>query len=187
MNMFKQQGIKKVKMDDIAASLSISKRTLYEIYENKEQLLYEGMERDAHLRMAHLDNFALSAANEMEIVIEAIKIHLEDLSRINPLFFTELHKYKSVVTYHERCADENRKRSVEFIRKGVEHGFFLPDMNYEIVTRISDGVMKHVISTKMCERFSPRDIFVNYVCVVIRGICTEKGIESIDNLLRSKG
>ena len=39
MSLFKREGIKRVKMDDIAQALSISKRTLYETYENKEQLL----------------------------------------------------------------------------------------------------------------------------------------------------
>lgn len=42
--MFIQHGIRKVKMDDIATHLKISKRTLYEIYQNKEtyftRLLY---------------------------------------------------------------------------------------------------------------------------------------------------
>ena len=40
---FKKNGIKQVKMDDIANNLSISKRTLYEIYPNKEVLLLEGL------------------------------------------------------------------------------------------------------------------------------------------------
>ena len=39
--MFFQHGIRKVKMDDIANHLKISKRTLYELYQNKEDLLYE--------------------------------------------------------------------------------------------------------------------------------------------------
>ena len=39
--MFHKHGIKMVKMDDIATSLTISKRTLYEIYDNKEDLVYE--------------------------------------------------------------------------------------------------------------------------------------------------
>lgn len=38
---FKQKGIRAVKMDDIARMLTISKRTLYEIYPNKEELLLE--------------------------------------------------------------------------------------------------------------------------------------------------
>ena len=38
---FMRKGIKNVKMDDIAATLSISKRTLYELYSDKEELLLE--------------------------------------------------------------------------------------------------------------------------------------------------
>ena len=44
MGLFKQKGIKAVRMDDIATEIAISKRTLYEIYSNKEDLLLN-MER----------------------------------------------------------------------------------------------------------------------------------------------
>ena len=40
-SLFAKHGIKAVKMDDISNELSISKRTLYEIYDNKELLLFE--------------------------------------------------------------------------------------------------------------------------------------------------
>ena len=43
MALFTQHGVRAVKMDDVASSLAISKRTLYELYETKELLLYEGM------------------------------------------------------------------------------------------------------------------------------------------------
>ena len=45
ITFFQQKGIKAVKMDDIATILQISKRTLYEIYDNKEDLLLK------HLRL----------------------------------------------------------------------------------------------------------------------------------------
>ena len=40
MKAFTEKGIRAVKMDDIAESLAISKRTMYEIYATKEELLY---------------------------------------------------------------------------------------------------------------------------------------------------
>ena len=46
MTLFKQRGIKAVRMDDIATEMGISKRTLYEIYSNKEDLLYECVKND---------------------------------------------------------------------------------------------------------------------------------------------
>ena len=43
MTEFLHKGVKSVKMDDIANTLAISKRTLYEIYSNKEELLLEAV------------------------------------------------------------------------------------------------------------------------------------------------
>ena len=47
MAMFIAQGIKSVRMDDIARQLSISKRTLYEMFGDKEELLYQCIVRHA--------------------------------------------------------------------------------------------------------------------------------------------
>ena len=40
---FKEKGIKDVKMDDIAARLSMSKRTIYELFNDKAEILYEAL------------------------------------------------------------------------------------------------------------------------------------------------
>ena len=45
MHMFVSQGIKSVRMDDIAQQLGVSKRTLYELFGDKEGLLYLAMDR----------------------------------------------------------------------------------------------------------------------------------------------
>ena len=44
LRLFHKRGIRQVKMDDIATTLSVSKRTLYEIYTNKMELLAEVLE-----------------------------------------------------------------------------------------------------------------------------------------------
>ena len=46
MQAFKLRGIRNVRMDDIATTLGISKRTIYEIYSNKEELLLDGIMRE---------------------------------------------------------------------------------------------------------------------------------------------
>jgi AcrR family transcriptional regulator len=61
MQMFKVHGIKAVKMDDIATRLSISKRTLYEIYANKEDLLLEGIRLHEKENNDHMDQFRPAA------------------------------------------------------------------------------------------------------------------------------
>ncbi|MCC8143905.1 MAG: TetR/AcrR family transcriptional regulator [Tannerellaceae bacterium] len=60
LDLFSQYGIKKVSMDDITRNISISKRTLYEFFENKEMLLVEGIEFNYNRMCALLDQLEKS-------------------------------------------------------------------------------------------------------------------------------
>lgn len=179
MLLFEQKGIKCVKMDDIAKELSISKRTLYELYENKEQLLYEGVRHQYMERSEYLRHFAQQAKNEMEIVMEAIRSNLQYLGHINPQFFLDINKYSRVLDFLQQQHDEQRANSIHFMERGVEHGYFRPDVNYEIVSSMGDAVMTHMMETKMYKKYPMRDIFKNYVNVLLRGLCTEKGLAEL--------
>ena len=179
MSLFKREGIKRVKMDDIAQALSISKRTLYETYENKEQLLCEGVIYEHQLRQEQLRQFTEQAENEIEVVMEFIRQEIVLLGGVNPLFFSELAKYKRVVELLNEEHEQKRLHSMEFVKRGVEKGYFRSDINYDIVTKMSDAVVQHVMMTKMYEEYPLSEIFRNHVDILFRGICTDKGIAAL--------
>ncbi len=179
MSLFKREGIKRVKMDDIAQALSISKRTLYETYENKEQLLCEGVIYEHQLRQEQLRQFTEQAENEIEVVMEFIRQEIVLLGGINPLFFSELAKYKRVVELLNEEHEQKRLHSMEFVKRGVEKGYFRSDINYDIVTKMSDAVVQHVMMTRMYEEYPLSEIFRNHVDILFRGICTDKGIAAL--------
>ena len=83
MPLFKQRGIKAVKMDDIAAALSISKRTLYEVYDKKEDLLLAGARHDHEELLRHIQEYALTAENEIDIVVTFFKLKFADLHGVD--------------------------------------------------------------------------------------------------------
>lgn len=179
MSLFKREGIKRVKMDDIAQALSISKRTLYETYENKEQLLCEGVIYEHQLRQEQLRQFTEQAENEIEVVMEFIRQEIVLLGGINPLFFSELAKYERVVELLNEEHEQKRLHSMEFVKRGVEKGYFRSDINYDIVTKMSDAVVQHVMLTRMYEEYPLSEIFRNHVDILFRGICTDKGIAAL--------
>lgn len=179
MSLFKREGIKRVKMDDIAQALSISKRTLYETYENKEQLLCEGVIYEHQLRQEQLRQFTEQAENEIEVVMEFIRQEIVLLGGINPLFFSELAKYERVVELLNEEHEQKRLHSMEFVKMGVEKGYFRSDINYDIVTKMSDAVVQHVMMTRMYEEYPLSEIFRNHVDILFRGICTDKGIAAL--------
>lgn len=78
MEEFRKHGVRAVKMDDIASRLGISKRTLYEIYSNKETLLLEGMKMYEEDIDAYMTRFVESDEhNVIETIIEFYNLQIK--------------------------------------------------------------------------------------------------------------
>lgn len=185
IRLFKKHGVKNVKMDDISNALAISKRTLYEIYDNKEELLLAGVRLDKMNKRQQMEVFATKGNhNEIEVMAQFVKMQMEDLNNISPLFFSEIGLYKRVVSFLQEHKAEQRRYILDFIQQGVEHGYFMPGLNYDIVIDMGDGVMNHVMETKLYEQYPIQEIFHNYVSVLMRGYCTDKGIQELDKLFK---
>ena len=176
MPLFKQKGIKAVRMDDIANILSISKRTLYEIYNNKEDLLLEGVKNDHYEMTKRIQDYAMTAENEIDIVVTFFRIKFADLDSITPKFFTELDKYEKVKLFMQEYKTEQQTEATEFIRKCIENGFFVPSINYGIIQEVCDYVMSSVISNSLYKKYTLKDIFRNFFIVRLCGFCTEKDL-----------
>ena len=63
---FFRHGIKAVKMDDIARILSISKRTLYQVFEEKQQLLLECLKSRREQNLQYMQHFEQKGCNVIE-------------------------------------------------------------------------------------------------------------------------
>lgn len=185
LQMFMRQGIRQVRMDDIARALSISKRTLYEIYENKEQLLMDSVkaQRDKHIEI--INQLARNNPNTIECIVEGYRIQMKELSVITPAFFEDINLYKSVKDY---LYEEHLKRKSEyrhFIEKGIQEGFFLPFLNYDVITTILDAASDYIMNANMYKEYGMPVLFHNFVVVFLRGVCTQKGITLLDKLMQN--
>ncbi|MBQ7423910.1 MAG: TetR/AcrR family transcriptional regulator [Prevotella sp.] len=187
MKLFRENGVKKVKMDDIAAKLGISKRTLYELYTNKEQLLLEGITEENETQLKHIQAFALSGKNEMEIVAEFMRSKLNDVESTNPEFFIDMRRYTRVTDYLHSQHELHQEKSIEFIRNGIRHGYFLPFINYDILISLSDIVVNTVLENRGSRQYHINEILRNFTIVLMRGFCTERGIGIIDRYFSEQG
>ena len=101
MKAFTEKGIRAVKMDDIAESLAISKRTMYEIYATKEELLYEGVKTFREDRRKKFMEMG-KEKDLMEILLKVYHMRVEEANAVNPLFYDDLVKYPRVLRYLTR-------------------------------------------------------------------------------------
>lgn len=180
-------GVKSVKMDDIARKLKISKRTLYEIYDNKEQLLLESVARRIHEFDATLERFDSSGEKQViDILLEFYRLQMEELRDMNPVYYEDLHKYPRVMSFLEQVNKEHTAHSKDFFKRGVLEGYFRNDFNYELISLLGNNVMQNVMESKLYNTYSLQDIFRNVVMLFIRGLCTAKGIQELDRQLESR-
>ena len=181
---FYANGVRQVKMDNIANYLSISKRTLYEIYPTKEDLLLECVKKHDKTHESRIEQYIEeSNPNAIEIIIFSYKIKLEHFLQLNPLFLEELCKYKRVINYFD-ARDKERDTNFEWLfNRGVEEGFFRKDLNPRIISNMFTVSLKVAIDNELYKEFGMEYLFRDIVFTLIRGICTIKGIEAIDQLL----
>ena len=180
---FSQKGIKSVRMDDIAKSLNISKRTLYEIYENKEVLLFECLKSAKSASQQEMMLIATQQANVMDIILTIYRSKIAQLQKINPQFYSDLEKYPELQSFLEEQHDKDRSQLKNFLNRGIEEGYFKGDINIDIITNIFEAINEYMKIHKLYAEFPIDQLFNNMLFVTIRGISTQKGVEVIDNFL----
>ena len=158
IDLFHKRGIRCVKMDDIANELKISKRTLYEIYSNKEELLFEVVRHDKQREKRRLDEIAKTGLNVINIIIEICRFRIEEFSQINLLFFEEIHKYPELLAYVRRLHDEREIDAHAFIQRGIDEGLFLPDVNYEIVRTLTVASQQAIMNQYLYKKYDVKEL-----------------------------
>ena len=182
-SLFAKHGIKAVKMDDISNELSISKRTLYEIYDNKELLLFECVKTRLEESERKTIEAVEKSENVMDLLIRIYRLRMEALRQTNPLFYVELTKYPDVLEYLQSKDEEKRKHNMEFVERGIREGYFRTDVDYPLVLELFDASNRYVLDHYETLGTALDRVLYNLIFVFLRGFCTKEGIEILDRFL----
>ena len=181
--LFHERGVKAVKMDDIANCLSISKRTLYEIYDNKEDLLFECVKTSFEHSEKELHESVENADNVMDILLRIYRLKMNLLRKTHPSFYCELEKYPKILEYFEKQDGKRRAQQMDFIKRGIREGYFRNDVNYDLILDLFDVSNRYIISNYNSLNYSMEQLSYNLVFVFLRGFCTLRGVEILAKFL----
>ncbi len=185
--MFLEEGIKAVRMDDIAARLGVSKRTLYEMFGDKRDLLEQAVihhyaaKREALIEQTSKTN---NVFEEIFMLLSTMKREERDATMIGNLkkFYPEI-----LANLEERARKFTWDEFNRLLDRGIAEGLFVPDMNKELVlmtlvyTTAAIFDKKHRLApahTGMSMQAAFEYVIINF----FRGLATRKGIEVIDEL-----
>lgn len=184
MREFYQRGVKAVKMDEISRGLHVSKRTVYEIFGDKEELLLAGLKQQQEESRAELEQYARTQANNViDIISFVYKNQMRRSEHVGVVFYEEIHKMPRVLELLRSDHDQQRVESRRFFETGVREGLFRKDMNWEVLMDVGHVVMEEIMHRQLYKEHSMQEIFDNYIMLIIRGFCTERGLEALDKAL----
>lgn len=181
---FRLHGIRAVKMDDLASALKMSKRTLYETYQNKEALLIDVLRLSMEEHQAVMDEFKARNNDVMDLIIEHFRIQTERYSKTTPLFFSDLKFYPGLTDEFRDIEKCNQEKTMAVFARGIEEGYFRSEVNYEFISKVGRQFSIIFRTQEEYAMYDMREIFVSFVCTLLRGICTEKGIAKLDSFLQ---
>lgn len=177
---FTKHGIKCITMDDIATSLGISKRTLYEVFSDKEALLEECILKKQEESDAFLKEVLASSKNVLEVLLKGYQHSIEAFHATNKNFFEDIKKYPKAYELLTRRRDQDSEETVNFFKEGVSQGIFRNDVNFAIVSMLVRKQIDLLINTDVCKEHSFLEVYESIMFTFLRGISTEKGAQELE-------
>ncbi len=180
LNAFATHGIRAVKMDDIAQQLGISKRTLYETYENKEQLVLEGLKKYHQMKDEEARLIDQQSANVMDLMLKIYHKKVSEFKTTCPQFYTDIMKYPRVLDFLHGNRQKAHEHLLLFLRRGVDEGYFRNDVSLELIAIMFDAIIDAIMTKRLFNHYSIELIFHDLVLVSLRGFCTPLGVKELD-------
>ena len=182
--LFLRNGIKSVSMDDIAADMGMSKKTLYKWFENKDQIVLAGISQ--HLDGAQCDcaSVAGNAADAVEEMLLISKWADEQFADIHPSIFNDMKKYHPMAwdlfKVHKNGFILNQ--ITQNLRRGMAEGLFRPDLDVEVLARLSLAQIEMAFDSELypAAKFSPMRVNRVFDEHFLLGVATLKGHKLIN-------
>lgn len=186
--LFYRHGVKRITMDDIANHLGISKRTIYEHYKNKDDLVMILMKHELQKQSKDMQVIHKKSKDSIDEIIELMSYIANKFSQINPGMFYDLQKYHSNAWKYFREFKEGVIQGFieSNLKKGVKDGIYRKEINIPILARM------RVEQIEMCFNanvFPPHEFRIAEVCIevlshFVYGISSQKGYKLLEKYIK---
>jgi len=189
-DLFITYGFKSVTMDDIANKLGISKKTIYQHFENKTKLVEATTLYMFGIISQGIDCICELEKNPIEELYDIknfVMVHLKN-EKSSPQYQLQKYYPKIFKTLKSKQFEVMQSCVTTNLNRGVTDGIFRENINIDFISRL---YFNGIVSLKDEEifpltNFSMKMLMEHYLEYHLRGICTEKGIKKLNQILNTK-
>lgn len=177
--LFMRYGIRSVSMDEIANQLGMSKKTIYQFYADKDELVEDAIEivlninrNDCKMQQAN----SLNAIHEVFLSIDTVK---QILSKMNPAVIFDLEKYHTGA--FNKYNDHKNKFLFDVIltniNRGKQEGLYRKEINTNLIARFRLASMFLIFNPEIFpgEQFNLPQLIAETTDNFLYGIASEEG------------
>ncbi|MFB9844692.1 TetR/AcrR family transcriptional regulator [Mucilaginibacter ginsenosidivorans] len=184
LELFLQAGIKSVTMDDIAKHLGMSKKTIYQFFKDKNELVIALIKKRLKDDEDDMAEIIGKSSNVIEEMINMMKCSEEIFSRANPIVIHDLQKYHpDAWKEFQNFKSEVIVRTLEeLLTKGIAQGYIRPDIDVKVLARMRVMEVEMGFNTAIfpANEFNIWKVQQQLLEHFNFGICTLKGYKLLD-------
>jgi len=182
--LFYKHGIRSITMDEVARHLSISKKTLYRHFADKNDMVLKCCASDMQKQRESLSSIALNASDPVEELIMLMRYLEVIFSSVNPNLFHDMMRYhpEAWQLYCTFKEEQMRHRVETNLIKGIEAGLYRKDINVKVLARLRMEQVEMGFNAEIYPplTFSLREVQMNLFDHFMHGITTLKGHKLIN-------
>lgn len=181
--LFMRLGIRSVSMDDIAASLGMSKKTIYQYYADKDELVDAVMDDEEQRMQLKCQTCVTGSRDAIDEIFRNIQLIYEQFSQMNPMVLHDLEKF------HPKAYSRFLKMKNEFlytiiynnIRRGISEELYRPEINADVLTkfRLESMMFPFNIILFPPSRYSLAEVSRELTEHFLFGLASQKGYKQI--------
>lgn len=182
-SLFMRNGIKAISMDDVSNHVGISKKTLYQYFKDKEELVFKVMEHHMSSENCCMLELTANTNNPIEEMLGISNYVLELLGKINPGTIHDMRKYYREL-WEKFTSERNQMISSQIqdnIRRGINEGLYRDDADPEIISLLYITKVTAIINQDLFppSHFDRKVIFKQHMVYHLNGIASPKGLKLI--------
>jgi len=184
--LFRTYGIKMVTMDSLAGHLVMSKRTIYEVFSDKDELLIGVLKWMAEKQKELVKRVLDESDNAIVAIFKLLEINRDHFQQMSPAFLADMKKFHHEVLMKkaDKCEMPDYSDNIEVIERGIKEKLFRKDINADLVNTCMFYMARSIMDNELYpfEQFTRRDVIRNVVINYMRGISTPAGVDIINKL-----
>ncbi|HNW83299.1 MAG TPA: TetR/AcrR family transcriptional regulator [bacterium] len=179
--LFFVYGFKRISMDEIASACKMSKKTIYQVYPSKDDLIKECVDKIITGKISHIHQI-LDSSNSVSAGFKGMFEVFRSLNQdVSEAMMLDIKMMPDVWNMIEEKRLTVFERMETLIEKGKTDGSIRADLNVDLFLRIFMGILQRFANPAMFSELNlrPSDFIAQMKMVLFEGILTDKVREQL--------